>query len=63
MGAKKIIGLDISSEMISQAEAELTKQGIIDKFQLICHDIFDERFQLREKVDCVVLSYVLSTFI
>ena len=34
-----------------------------DKFELICHDIFDETFLLPEKVDCVVLSYTLTTFI
>jgi len=49
--------------MIESATKELTDLGIIDKFQLICHDIFDENFELPEKVDCVVLTYVLSTFI
>ena len=62
-GVKKIYGLDISSEMIENAKKDLSKLGILDKFELICHDIFDETFQLPEKVDCVVLSYTLTTFI
>ena len=61
--AKKVIGLDISSEMIEFARRELTELGIVDKFELVCKDIFDEDFELSEKVDCVVISYVLSTFI
>ena len=36
---------------------------MIDKFELICQDIFDENFELAEKVDCVVCTYVLTTFI
>ena len=63
MGAEKIYGLDISQEMIDQAQKELTELNLIDSFDLICHDIFDETFQLADKVDCVVLSYTLSTFI
>lgn len=35
----------------------------MDKFELINADIFDEKFELPEKVDCVVLSYTLTTFI
>ena len=58
-----MIGLDISSEMIQQSTKSLTEKGLIDKFELICADIFDETFQVPEKVDCVVFSYVLSTFI
>ena len=45
------------------AELELSKLGMNDKFDLICKDIFDDDFELPEKVDCVVISYVLSTFI
>jgi ubiquinone/menaquinone biosynthesis C-methylase UbiE len=41
LGAKKIYGLDISSEMIENARAHLTNLGVIDKFELICADIFD----------------------
>ena len=37
--------------------------GIIDKFELICHDIFDKTLEIPEKVDCVVLCYTLATFI
>ena len=62
-GAKKIYGLDISSEMIENAKKSLTALGIIDKFELVCADIFDKEFALPEKVDCVVLSYTVSTFI
>ena len=62
-GAKKIFGLDISSEMIDEAGKILTEKGIIDKFELVCADIFDEKFTLSEKVDCVVLSYTITTFI
>ena len=63
MGAKKIVGLDISSELIECARKNLTESGIIDKFELVVADIFDQSFQLPEKVDCVVLSYTLTTFI
>lgn len=62
-GAKKIYGLDISQLMIDDAVANLTKLGMADKFELICADIFDEKFTLPEQVDCVVLSYTVSTFI
>ena len=43
-GAKKIYGLDISQEMIECARKELTKLEMIDQFELICHDIFDDQF-------------------
>jgi len=49
--------------MIDDAVANLTKLGMADKFELICADIFDEKFTLPEQVDCVVLSYTVSTFI
>lgn len=62
-GAKKIYGLDISSEMIENARNDLTKKGIIDKFDLVCADIFDHDFKLAEKVDCAVICYCMSTFI
>jgi predicted RNA methylase len=62
-GAKKIYGLDISSEMIEAARKNLTSMGIMDQFELVCQDIFDDKFQLPEKVDCVVMSYALTTFI
>jgi len=35
LGAKKVIGLDISSEMIENAKVDLKKKGIIDKFEFI----------------------------
>ena len=62
-GAKKIYGLDISSEMIEAARKNLTEMGIVDKFELVCSDIFDDKFALPEKVDCVILSYTITTFI
>ena len=48
MGAKKIYGIDISSEMIEGCKKTLTESGLIDKFELICHDIFDENFSIGE---------------
>jgi len=63
MGAKKIYGLDISDSMIEAARKNLTELGCIDKFELICADVFDHDFKLPEKVDCVILSYTVSTFI
>lgn len=62
-GAKKIYGLDISPEMIEDARVDLTNKGMIDQFELVCADIFDDSFELPEKVDCVVCSYTISTFI
>ena len=44
LGAKKIYGLDISSEMIENSRKNLTALGLIDKFELVCADIFDESF-------------------
>ena len=49
--------------MIEDAQKNLKDLGMADKFELICQDIFDESFNLPEKVDCVVLSYTLTTFI
>jgi 2-polyprenyl-3-methyl-5-hydroxy-6-metoxy-1,4-benzoquinol methylase len=62
-GAKKLYGLDISSEMIEAAKKHLTKLNIMDKFELLCYDIFDDSFSMPEKVDCVVLSYTVTAFI
>jgi len=62
-GAKKIYGLDISSEMIEAARKKLTDLKMIDKFELVCSDVFDDNFTLPEKVDCVVLSYTITTFV
>jgi len=62
-GAKKIYGLDISSETIEAARKNLTDLKLIDKFELVCSDVFDENFTLPEKVDCVVLSYTITTFV
>ena len=63
LGAKKIYGLDISSIMIETSRKNLTQMGLIDKFELVCADIFDENFKLPENVDGVIISYVLTTFI
>lgn len=49
--------------MINEAKTNLTEMGIIDKFELVCADIFDEKFHLEEKVDVVVICYTLCTFI
>ena len=62
-GAKKVYGLDISQQMIDDAKVSLGEKGILDKFELICADIFDTNFELPEKCDGVVLSYVLTTFL
>ena len=62
-GAKKVVALDISSEMIENARKDLTEKGIIDKFELVCADILDDTFQLQEPVDCIVCSYTITTFI
>ena len=62
-GAEKVYGLDISEGMIESARKVLTEKGIIDKFELICADIFDESFTVPEKVDVVVCQYTISTFI
>lgn len=62
-GAKKIIGLDLSPEMLESVRKHLTKLQLIDKFELICSDILDEDFALDEKVDCVIFSYMLTTFV
>ena len=49
--------------MIEMARKELEKKGLADKFELVCADIFDESFELPEKVDVVVCQYTISTFI
>lgn len=49
--------------MIDEARKDLTEKKLIDKFELVCADIFDKNFTLSEKVDCVVLSYTVTTFI
>lgn len=48
--------------MITLARQELTDQGIIDQFELITADIFEANFALPVQVDCVVMSYTLTTF-
>ena len=40
--------------MIDSARKTLEEKGIADKFELICADMFDESFQVDNKVDCVV---------
>eukprot|EP00341_Mesodinium_pulex_P010369 CAMPEP_0116974540 /NCGR_PEP_ID=MMETSP0467-20121206/55234_1 /TAXON_ID=283647 /ORGANISM="Mesodinium pulex, Strain SPMC105" /LENGTH=179 /DNA_ID=CAMNT_0004666713 /DNA_START=246 /DNA_END=785 /DNA_ORIENTATION=+ len=49
--------------MIESAKLHLQELGIADRFELVCADIFDEQFLLPEQVDCVVLSYTITTFI
>lgn len=49
--------------MIEAATKNLTNLGIAEKFELFCADMFDENFTLPEKVDVVVCSYVLTTFL
>jgi len=34
-----------------------------DKFELVCADIFDDTFEISEKVDCVCIVYAFSTFV
>ena len=43
-GAKKIYGVDISGGMIDAAKKKLGELNILDKFELIVADIFDEKF-------------------
>ena len=49
--------------MIESATKNLTELGIAEKFELVCADMFDEKFELPEKVDAVICSYVLTTFL
>ena len=49
--------------MIESAKQNLEKLGMSDKFELVVGDMFDENLQLSEKVDVVVICYVLTTFI
>jgi hypothetical protein len=49
--------------MIDGATKNLEELGIAQKFELVCADIFDDSFELPEKVDAVICSYVLTTFL
>jgi len=49
--------------MIVGAKKNLTNLGIVDKFELICADMFDDSFELPEKVDVVICTHVLTTFL
>jgi hypothetical protein len=49
--------------MISTARTQLTQKGLIDKFELICADIYDDNLTLPEKVDVVLLVNTVTTFI
>ena len=49
--------------MIESATKNLTELGMADKFELVCADMFDDKFELPEKVDAVICSYVLTTFL
>lgn len=62
-GAAKIYGLDISEGQIEEAKKELEAKGILDKFEFICADIFLEKPIMEDKVDCVVLCYVMVAFV
>ena len=63
LGAKKIIALDVSSGMLESARKNLSEMKIVDKFDFVCSNILDDDFQLPEKVDVVVVSYMLSACI
>lgn len=45
---------------MENASKNLTELNLIDKFEFVCSDIFDE---LHEKVDCIVASFMLNTCI
>ena len=62
-GAAKVYGVDVSESMIENAKTEISKLGLQDKFSFHVADVFDESFQLPEKVDCVVLCYIISAFV
>ena len=49
--------------MITTARTQLTQKGMIDKFELICADIYDDNLTLPEKVDVVLLVNTVTTFI
>ena len=49
--------------MIEGATKNLIELGIADKFELVCADMFDDSFEIPEKVDAVICSYVLTTFL
>ena len=46
LGAKKIIGLDVSLGMLEIARKNLTEMKIVDKFEVVCSNILDDDFQL-----------------
>ncbi len=62
-GAKKVFGVDISQAMLDRAKIKLEEKGMADKFELIQGDILEDSFEVNEKVDVVVASYVISAFI
>ncbi len=61
-GAKKVVGVDISHAMLDRAQMILEEKGIADKFELVQGDILEDSFEVNEKVDAVVASYVISAF-
>lgn len=63
LGARKVIGLDVSAQMLESAKKTLTAMKIVDKFEFLCSNILDDDFQLAEKVDCVIASYMLTACI
>jgi len=63
LGAKKIIALNMSSCMLECARGKLSEMKVVDKFEFVCSNILDDDFQLPEKVDVVVVSYMLCTCI
>jgi SAM-dependent methyltransferase len=64
-GADKIFGVDLDPKMLTLAEVNLTQGGVMDKFTLFQGDIHEPSFCVPngEKVDCVVLSFSLTTFV
>ena len=61
-GAKKVFGVDVSRAMLDRAQMKLEEKGMADKFELIQGDILEDSFEVNEKVDVVVASYVISAF-
>ena len=62
-GAKKVYGVDVSDSMIEIAKKQIAQLGLQDQFSFHVADVFDEQFVLPEKVDCVVLCYIVSAFV
>ena len=61
-GAKKVIALDYCPKMIASAKEEMGKKGISDKFDFVVASILEEDWKITEKVDSIVMSYLLTDF-